>query len=80
MRRLGVVGFDAFQFHGFQNRRLTLHLFLQLFHELALFDNHPIQLFDLMFEMGDVCFDAFEPLQVSAFMVVKVRSFSKLGK
>jgi phosphoribosylamine-glycine ligase len=64
MRRPGVVGLDAFQFHGFQNRRLTLHLLLQMFHEPALFDDHPVQLFDLMFQMGDVGFDAFDPLQV----------------
>jgi hypothetical protein len=64
VRRLGIVGLDAFRFHGFQNCRLTLHLFLQMLHEPALFDDHPVQLFDLMFQMSDVRFDAFEPLQV----------------
>ena len=61
VRRRGVVGFDAFQFHAFQNRRLTLHLFLQMLHEPALFDDHPVQLFDLMFQMGDVGFNFFKP-------------------
>ena len=31
-----------------------------MLHEPALFNDHSVQLFDLMFQVGDVCFDAFE--------------------
>ena len=56
MRRLEVVGLDAFQFERFHRGRLALHFFFQSFDEFALRDDHGIHLLDLMFEMRGVGF------------------------
>jgi hypothetical protein len=62
MRRPGVGGLDAFQLDRFQHARLALHLFFQKFDEPALIGDDLVQLPDLMFKMGDVRFEPFEPL------------------
>ncbi len=77
MRRPGVVRLDAFQLNGFQHVRLPLHLFFQKLDELALPGHDLVQLFDLMFQMGDAGFELFEPLKISSFMLVIVRVFSQ---
>ena len=62
VRRLGIGGLDAFQFHGFQHAGLALHLFFQELDEFALIGQHFIQLLDLVFEVGDMRFKLFHPL------------------
>jgi hypothetical protein len=62
MRRPGVVGLDAFQFHGFEYARLSLHLFFEKLDELVLAGHNLVQLLDLMFEVGDAGFEPFKPL------------------
>ena len=57
MRWPGVVGFDVFQFHGFQHGSLAGTLFFQMFERLALFDT--LCPSDLMFQMCDVRFKLF---------------------
>ena len=62
MRRLGIGGLDAFQFHGFQHAGLALHLFFQELDEFALIGQHFVQLLDLVFKVGDVRLKLFHPL------------------
>ncbi len=62
MRRLGVVGLDAFQFHGFEHAGLALHLLFQKLDEPALLRHHVVQLLDLVFEVGDAGLKFFHPL------------------
>jgi hypothetical protein len=62
MRRLWVVGFDAFQFQSFHRGRLPLDFFLQALKQFVLSGHHIIQLLDLVFEMDDVRFKLLNPL------------------
>ena len=62
MRRPGVRGLDAFHLDGFERLPVPLRLFLQLLDEFALPDDDGVELLHLMFEVGDVRLDAFEPL------------------
>jgi len=61
MRRARVVGLDPFQFHGFQDVGLALDLLFQVFHQFGLADDDIVQLFDLVFQVGDVRFEFFQP-------------------
>ena len=62
MRRPDVVVLDAFHFHGFKHARLALHLFFQKLDEFALSGHDLVQLFHLMFQMGNAGFESFKPL------------------
>lgn len=57
MRRLGVVGFDAFHFQRFHCGRLARDFLFQAFEQFALLDDDGVHLFDLMFEMRGVRFE-----------------------
>ena len=62
MRRLGLVGLDAFEFHAFEDLGLTLDLFFQQVHSPALLDEHTVQLLHLVFQMREVRLDRFQSL------------------
>ena len=62
MRRLGIVRLDVFQFNCFHRGRLALDFLLQSLQQFVLPGHHVVQLLDLMFEMGDVRFEFFNPL------------------
>ena len=62
MRRPGIVGLDAFHFHGFQYAGLALHLFLQHLDKLTLFGQHFIQLLHLMLQMREMRLEFFQAL------------------
>jgi len=59
MRRLDVVGLDAFEFQRFHCARLALDFFFQPLQQFALLDDDAVQLLDLVFEVRDVRFKFF---------------------
>jgi hypothetical protein len=75
----GVIGLDAFQLDGFKHIRLALHLLFQKLDEFALVGHNLVQLLDLMFQMGDVGFEPFEPLESFFVHGRKIRRISKSG-
>ena len=80
MRRPGIVGLDAFKFHGFEHARLALHLLFQKLDELGLFGHDFVQLLDLVFQMGDEGFEPFVLLQHFSVHVPKIRRFFQSSK
>ena len=61
MGRPGIVCLDAFQFDSLEHIGLPLHLLFQNLDELCLARHDFVQLFDLMFQMGDMGFNFLEP-------------------
>lgn len=62
MRRLGVRGFDALQFHAFDALRDFLLQRLQFRQLPRLFRHDLVKLVVLMFQMGKARFHFFQPL------------------
>lgn len=60
MRRLGVHGFDAIYFGCFERLRNATELFFEAIDFLGLLDGDFVQLINLPFQMGDVCFEFFD--------------------
>jgi len=54
MRRLLDVGFDALQFQRLHGGGVALDFLFQPVEQLALLDDHAIQLFDLMFKVRKI--------------------------
>ena len=54
MRRLRVVGLNAFQFQRFHRARLPLDFLFQTLQQFALLNDHAVQLLNLVFEMREV--------------------------
>ena len=59
MRRLGVVGLDAFDFQRFHRAGLALNVLFQPFQQFALLDDDGVQLLNLMFKVREVGFQFF---------------------
>jgi hypothetical protein len=62
MRRLGIGGFDAFEFDAFDGLRDFLLERLDLCQLTALFEHDLVELIVLMFEVGEVGFEFFKSL------------------
>jgi hypothetical protein len=62
MRRAGGVGLDPFQFHCLGGGGLALDFLLEAVKQLALLNDHGVQLFGLMFEMGYDRLKLFNPI------------------
>jgi len=66
MRRLLVVGPDAFQFQRLHGGGLALDFFLEAFQQFALLDDDAVHRLNLVFKMREV---RFEPLHAPGIIV-----------